>query len=367
MTSDTTPTAYAARAGTAAELREAVARTTAWQEASTGGIAIGAALEASRTAPAEVIDRLAGAERIAVTGAGSSFYIAQVAAAAMRARCRLPAEAVPLSEVLLRPEGVFGAEPAERQPVIVISRSGTTTEAIDVIGLAAGRGQPSIAVTCRPASPMAQAADLTLAVPAADERAIVMTRSFVAQSALLMRLGARVATERGTVPLDDRFAGDLDAIPTTWGDAEPHIERALELALADPSRVVVLGGGAAHGIANEAVLKLTETSQVPASAFHPLEFRHGPISVCEPGMLVVGVLGGDAEVAERRVLAESEALGAMTWVLGPDGPGAGLDEIARLPLVLYPLQALALGVAIRRGRDPEAPRHLSQVVVIEEA
>lgn len=106
---------------------------------------------------------------------------------------------------------------------------------------------------------------------------------------------------------------------------------------------------------------------MPASAFHPLEFRHGPISVCEPGVLVVGVLGGAGEVPERRVLEESAALGATTWELGPRGPAADLDEIARLPLVLHALQALALGVALRRGRDPEAPRHLSQVVVIEEA
>jgi fructoselysine-6-P-deglycase FrlB-like protein len=84
-------------------------------------------------------------------------------------------------------------------------------------------------------------------------------------------------------------------------------------------------------------------------------------------MLVVGILGGEPEASERRVVDESAALGAATWVLGPDGPGGELDEIARLPLVLHALQALALGVAVHRGRDPEAPRHLSQVVVIEEA
>jgi glucosamine 6-phosphate synthetase-like amidotransferase/phosphosugar isomerase protein len=31
------------------------------------------------------------------------------------------------------------------------------------------------------------------------------------------------------------------------------------------------------------------------------------------------------------------------------------------------LQALALGMAVRRGLDPEVPRHLSQVVVIPDA
>ena len=142
------------------------------------------------------------------------------------------------------------------------------------------------------------------------------------------------------------------------------MDHAIELAAANPSRVIVLGGGAAFGLANEAVLKLTETSQIPASAYHPLEFRHGPMSVIEPGVLVVGVFGRQAEAEERRVVDEAAALGATTWTLGPEGPGASICGIARLPLVLHALQALALGVAVRRGRDPERPRHLNQVVVI---
>jgi glucosamine--fructose-6-phosphate aminotransferase (isomerizing) len=206
---------------------------------------------------------------------------------------------------------------------------------------------------------MAQLATATLAVPEGDETAIVMTRSFAAQVALLMRLGARLG--------DPGFGDALDELPDRWDALAPFIERAFELAAEDPTRLVVLGGGAAYGLANEAVLKATETSQVPASAFHPFEFRHGPISVCEPGMLVVGILGGSAEGAERRVLQECAALGATTWSLGSAGPAADLDDIARLPLVLHVLQALALGIAVRRGRDPEAPRHLEQVVVIADA
>jgi glucosamine--fructose-6-phosphate aminotransferase (isomerizing) len=358
MTTPPQPAAAASPTDPAA-LRDAVARTTAWQEASTGGEAIAAALAVARQAPQELLDRLDGARRIVITGAGSSLYIAQVAAAAMRTHCRLPAEAAPLSEVLLRPDAVFGPDELADQPVVVVSRSGSTTEAVEVVKAAMARGQHTIAVTCRPGSPLAQQADATLAVPEGDEQAIVMTRSFAAQATLLMRLGARLG--------GPRFAADLDALPVHWAGLTPFIERAFELAWTDPSRVVVLGGGAAYGLANEAVLKLTETSQVPASAFHPLEFRHGPISVCEPGVLVVGILGGEAAAAERRVVSESAALGATTWVLGPEGPGAELDEIARLPLVLHVLQALALGVAVRRGRDPEVPRHLGQVVVIAAA
>lgn len=342
----------------AAEVRTLVERTTGWREASAAAPAIAAALDLARRASSDEVERLTQATRIVVTGAGSSLYVAQVAAAAMRSNCGLPAESAPLSEVLLRPAGVFPGGDQRDQPVVVISRSGTTTEALDVIRAVRANGHHTLAVTCRPGSTMATQADSVLAVPEADEEAIVMTRSVAAMTSLLMRLGARLG--------EPAFAADLDALPSRWEETTPHVTRAFELAVTNPSRVVVLAGGAAYGFANEAVLKLTEMSQVPASAFHPLEFRHGPISVCEPGVLVIGILGGASEGAERRVLEESAALGAATWELGPTGPGVGLGEVARLPLVLHALQAFAFALAVRRGCDPETPRHLGQVVVIEE-
>lgn len=341
----------------AAALRERLERTTAWREASAGAGALAAALAVANGAAPEQLDRLERATRIVISGAGSSYYIAQLTAAAMRQVGRLPAVAAPLSEVLLRPEGVFGSGPAGDQPVIVVSRSGTTTEAISVVEAVRRAGHHVLALTCRPGSRMAQLADASLAVTEGDERAIVMTRSFVALSSVLLGLLARVAPE-------GRFAADVARLPAAWAETAGFVDAALDLAWAAPSRVVVLGGGPAFGLANEAVLKLTETSQVPAAAYEPLEFRHGPISVCEPGVLVVGLLGGPGAAVEGRVLDESAALGARTWVLGPAGPGRDLHEVARLPLLLHPLQALALGVALRRGADPEAPRHLNQVVVL---
>jgi glucosamine--fructose-6-phosphate aminotransferase (isomerizing) len=340
------------------DLRARVATTTAWREATTAGQAIDAALAVARTASEDIVTAIAGGRRIVVTGAGSSFHVAQVAASMMRQVGNLPAVAVPLSESLLRPGDVFAPDPAADQLVIVVSRSGSTTEAVDAVRVARERHGYVLAVTCRPGSPVTAFASDALSIPEADEQAIVMTRSFAAMVTLLMRLGARIG--------DPALGNALDRLPARWSETAPHVEHAFELATARPSRVVILGGGAAYGLANEAALKLTETSHIPASAFHPLEFRHGPISVCEPGVLVIGLLGGSTEEVERRVLEDCAALGATTWSLGPEGPAADLGEMAQLPLVLHPLQALALGIAVERGLDPDHPRHLGQVVVLPE-
>ena len=254
----------------AAEVRRRVESSLPWREASAAAEALEAAHEVARTASQDLIDRLDGATRIVISGAGSSLYIAQVAAFALREEANLPAEAQPLSEVLLRPDPVFASQRVADQPLIVVSRSGTTTEALAVLRAARERGQYTVAVTCRADAPMAELADVALTIPEADDEAIVMSRSFVSQASLLMRLGARLG--------NPAFAADLDAMPARWSETSPFIEQAYELAAASPSRLIVLGAGAAFGIANEAVLKVTETGQVPASAFHPLEFRHGPIS-----------------------------------------------------------------------------------------
>jgi glucosamine--fructose-6-phosphate aminotransferase (isomerizing) len=344
-----------------------------WQESSTTAEAIAAALEAVRDGAAAGTARgiLARAERVVVTGAGSSYYLAQAVAAVARETTGRPFVAAPLSELLLRPSGVLLAVPPAAQPVIVISRSGSTSEAVRVVDQVSGRGHPTIAVTCRATSPMAARADVSLVSPAGDERAIVMTRSFASMLALLLRLVADVAGDAG-------LAADLDALPAHWAEASAGATVGQRLGTTDWSRIVILAGGAALPVAIEWGLKLTEITQVPILTGEPLEFRHGPISVCEPGMLVVALLGGPGTADELRVVAETAALGASTWVIAQDEPvgeatgetsliGRGLRPSARLPLLVHAGHALAFSLAATRGLDADQPRHLAQVVILDPA
>jgi fructoselysine-6-P-deglycase FrlB-like protein len=96
-------------------------------------------------------------------------------------------------------------------------------------------------------------------------------------------------------------------------------------------------------------------------------------------MLVVGLVGGAGASEEAAVVAEAGRLGAATWLLAGDEAeargargegdvsliGGGLDPTARLPLLVHPAHALALSLALTRGRDPDAPRHLGQVVILD--
>ena len=72
------------------------------------------------------------------------------------------------------------------------------------------------------------------------------------------------------------------------------------------SRFVFLGAGPAHGIAWEAMLKMTEMAQRVAVAYHPLEFRHGPIAVAGPGAVAV-LFGTDAGATMETALVRDLA------------------------------------------------------------
>lgn len=337
-----------------------------WRESSTSGEAIRAALAAATDEPGtRAGDLLAAADRIVLTGAGSSYYLAQVAASVAQLVLRRPVSAAPLSELLLRPDGVVVAN----EPIVIISRSGSTSEAVSVAARMRAAGHPTIALTCRADSPLAAATDVTLVSAAGDEAAIVMTRSFASMLALIESV---VATVSG----DAALARDLDQVPERFGEAAAAAALGRRLGATDWRRIVILGGGPAFGMAAEWGLKLTETSQVATLAFQPFEFRHGPISVCEPGMLVIGLLGGPGAAEEAAVVEEAAQLGASTWLLartadearGASGEvsliGGGLDPWARLPLLAHPAHALACSLALTRGLDPDVPRHLGQVVIL---
>jgi glucosamine--fructose-6-phosphate aminotransferase (isomerizing) len=175
---------------------------------------------------------------------------------------------------------------------------------------------------------------------------------------------------------DDALAADLPDLSGRWEEAERAARVGRRLGATDWERIVVLGGGPTLGIAAEWGLKLTETSQVPTNAYEPLEFRHGPVSVCQAGVLVVGLVGGPGAGEEIAVIEEAASLGATTWLLARDEDetreatgevsliGGGLHPWARLPLLARPAHALALGLALTRGCDPDAPRHLGQVVIL---
>ena len=283
-------------------------------------------------------------------GCGTSFYLAQTLAAVANARGHA-ALAVPGAEWTDSPQSYLADETGAS--VVGLSRSGTTTETISALRSARARGLDTLAITCEPGSEIESVSARSVSVPTDPREGIVMSVSASLMLLTGLRLlgveitGAHVTAAQASLTALDGAAGAL---------------------VAGKRHFVTLGAGPLYGIASEAALKMQEMSLSYSQAFHPLEYRHGPISLIDSGSLVTILYGTATAEAEARVCADVRSKGAT--VIGMGGPGdVTIPVDAAGPaaaLVMLPaLQLMGEKVALSKGLDTETPRHLTKVVVLE--
>lgn len=290
-------------------------------------------------------------------GCGSSYYLATYAARLATRSLRCPALALPASILWLAPETLEPWVERLGTPLIVgISRSGETSEVIHALEIARRRGFRTVAVTCNPAGSIREVASELVGLPHVREESVVMTHSFSNMALALAWLAATWSPGAGIA----EELGDLAAEAERWV-AEGEL-KAAAWAAQRPRHFVFLGAGPLFPIAQEAALKVKETSQLPAEAYPPLEVRHGPQAVVSDGSLVVLLDGALPE--EEAVLADQQRLGARTERL--PSPAGRIAPWWAAHAALPALQFLALFRAVLEGRDPDRPSHLTQAVRLGE-
>ncbi|MFE2171240.1 SIS domain-containing protein, partial [Streptomyces sp. NPDC059447] len=195
------------------------------------------------------------ADRIAIVGCGTSYYMAQAAAVLREEAGQGETDAFPASEF-----------PRHRRydRVVALTRSGTTTEVLDLLAGLREAGVPTTAVIGDPETPVMTLADEAVVLDFADERSVVQTR-FATTALTLLR--AHLGLHTASVVADARAAL-----------AEP-----LPVGLDGHGQFTFLGRGWSVGLANEAALKMREASLSWAESYPAMEYRHGPISVSGPG------------------------------------------------------------------------------------
>jgi fructoselysine-6-P-deglycase FrlB-like protein len=261
-------------------------------------------------------------ERVAVAGCGTSWFMAQSYAAAREQAGQGETDAFAASEMPLG---------RHYDRVVVLSRSGTTTEILQLLGDLGGT-VPTVAVTAVPGSPVAKAADEAIVLDFADEESVVQTRFATTELALLRTsLGVDVAQAAR--------------------DAERVLAAPLPEDLLAARQFTFLGTGWTYGLASEAALKLREAAGMWTEAYPAMEYRHGPMAVTGPGS-VVWLLGA----APDGIAGAITAAGGLAW-------GSPLDPLAELVRV----QRVAAALGRARGLDPDRPRNLARSVILTPA
>jgi glucosamine--fructose-6-phosphate aminotransferase (isomerizing) len=305
-------------------------------------------------------------------GCGSSYYLAKAAAASWTLMTRQPARTLPASELLLFPR--LAMHTAETSQAVVISRSGKTSEAVKAANVLSQKFRvPTLGITCAADSPLERACDRTIRLLAADEKSMVMTRSVTSMLLALQSLAGKKSqsTDFPSIigRLADHFAQRLQPLAA-------HVEAFVRAhSFAD---YVFLAQGPFYALAREASLKATEMSCSYSQSFHTLEFRHGPKAIVSSETCLTFFLSENGLQAEAEVLAEMHELGGVTiaicnraseairrssdllFELAFDGP-----ELATLAPFIVPAQLLGFFTGVKKNLNPDAPKNLSRVVILD--
>ena len=193
--------------------------------------------------------------------------------------------------------------------VLALTRSGTTTEVLDVLRDLRGRGVATTVITAVPDSPAAELAARVVLLPEVDEQSVVQTR-FATSSLVLLR--ASLGEDLAPAVADGRAV-------------LAETEEAALAGLIDVEQVTFVGTGWSVGLAEEAALKLRESAQFWTESYPAMEYRHGPIAIAAPG----GPPG--RSVRCRRVCAEQVAATGCRFDTDLD-PLAELVRVHRLCL-----------------------------------
>ncbi|WP_353509320.1 SIS domain-containing protein [Intrasporangium sp.] len=274
------------------------------------------------------LDELGGAlprpgERVATIGCGTSWFMGQAYAARRESLGQGVTDAFAASEHRLE---------RHYDRVVVVSRSGTTTEVLAVVEQLRAADVPHVSIVATPGTPVAKASSATIVLDDVDEQSVVQTRFATTTLALL-----RASLGDDLAPVVEQARAVL---------AEDANSALGPLLTAE--QVTFLGHDWSNGIANEAALKLRESSQFWAESYPAMEYRHGPISIAAPGRAVWALGEVPAGLAE-----DVRSTGAQF-------EHRDLDPMADL----VRLHRLCLARAEAAGLDPDAPRNLTRSIVL---
>lgn len=274
---------------------------------------------AASSVPEQAVLPSAG-ERVAVVGCGTSWFMAQAYANLRERGGHGETDAFAASEAF-----------ADRgyDAVLAITRSGTTTEVLELLDAVRGRVR-TIGIVGDPHTPLVDLVDDVIALPFADERSVVQTR-FATTALAFLRAS---------------LGEDLSAV---IADGREALAAPLDDALIEADQYTFLGAGWTVGLAHEAALKMREASQSWTESYPAKEYRHGPIAIA--------------------------AANRVTWMFGEPPAGLAADTLATGARFehravdgmadLIRAQRVALERARRAGLDPDRPRNLTRSVILD--
>lgn len=307
----------------------------------------------------QAAELIGGADRIFLTGIGTSYHAALVGSWLLRA-AGYDARAVNSFD-MAHYGGSFGVRPSDA--VILMAHTGLKAISSDALKVAVNSDASVISVGNMTAEHPGSQLILRTTQP---EQSAAYTSSHVCAMTVLAQI-ATVLGEQHGAEATSGFRSALGYLPTQIADALSRQDEVLPISnAATTARVYAAGAGPNEATALESVIKVREAAYGWIDALALEQFMHGPIVAVNSGDIAALVnVSGPAEERTGQIAAMLSHVGVNVWLIGKPAPAAPNATVFSLPetdelisplLAVVPYQILAYQIAVERGINPDTFR-----------
>lgn len=271
---------------------------------------------------------------------------------------------------------------AKNSLVIIVSQSGETADSLAALRMSKDAGVKTFGIVNVVGSSIAREADSVFYTLAGPEISVATTKAYSTQLIAGYLLAMQFALARGEME-----QATYDALLTELNTIPEKIEKILEdkeriqwyaNKLAGCKDAFFIGRGIDYAIGLEGSLKMKEISYIHSEAYAAGELKHGPISLIEDKIPVIGILT-QPDLYEKTVsnMVEVKSRGASLMGLTTYG-NYSMEDLADFTvyipqtdphfagsLSVIPLQLLGYYVSVAKGYDVDKPRNLAKSVTVE--
>ncbi len=315
--------------------------------------------------------------QIYIVACGSAYHVGMAVQYVIEDLTSLPVRVELASEFRYRKMAL-----AKDSLVIIISQSGETADSLAALREAKEKGIKTLGIVNVVGSSIAREADNVFYTLAGPEISVATTKAYSTQLIAGYLLAMQFAVARGELSEEkcNEMLNELNTIPDKIKKVLEDKERIQWFAnkLAGSKDAFFIGRGIDYAISLEGSLKMKEISYIHSEAYAAGELKHGPISLIEDGILVIGVLT-QQDLYEKTVsnMVEVKSRGASLMGLTTYGNYSmedTADFTVYIPhtdphfagsLSVIPLQLLGYYVSVAKGYDVDKPRNLAKSVTVE--
>ena len=320
--------------------------------------------------PARAAELLSNANRIFVSGIGTSYHASVVGEYLLRF-VGADAWAVRSFEFVHYPRPLHADD-----GVIVVSHRGSKLHGIGALQRAAENGVVTVGITGK--SSKMQGADVLIETVEQDPSS-THSISYVGALVRLSQVAVRLGELTGNEEQAQRLKQGLAQLPALMEDIlsrENQVRQIAQEAVAESRRIYFVGAGPNAVTAPEGALKAKEASYVTTEGFELEQAIHGPQVAFEVDDLLIPIsVRGAAQSRIADFLLALSEIGSRVWMIG-EAPtpetaalfsrqgwsrfavcdGVDLPEELTPLLTVLPVQLLADFLAAARGTNAESFR-----------